>query len=38
MASPTSADLLDHEDPWTEEEFLALPWTTGGSSCSTGSW
>ena len=22
---PTSADLLDHEDPWTEEEFLALP-------------
>lgn len=25
MASPTHTDLLDHADPWSEEEFLALP-------------
>lgn len=25
MAAPTHADLFDHPDPWTEEEFFALP-------------
>ncbi len=25
MAAPTHADLFDHPDPWSEEEFLALP-------------
>ncbi len=25
MASPAHTDLFDHADPWSEEEFLALP-------------
>jgi Uma2 family endonuclease len=25
MASPTTMDVFDHEGPWTEEDFLALP-------------